>query len=919
MRAIQQLINLSVLTLLLTVTASPTNYYVDKNVTSSGNGQSWATAWKNFSNINWNSIQPGDFIYISGGTNSKVYNESLVPACSGTASNYVTIIAGKYSPSPSGHSGRVIIDGNNNIRSGVELNDQGGNKPSYIVIKGIETDNVYAGVYANFNNNHKCIVLDSMGIYGFETAGVRFETGEVGYQNADSLFIQNCRIVSPDYIDGETDGIQLKGVSHIFIDNNYIRVPNQQPLAHTDALQGYLCNGGIITNNILINDSVYSVEGGGIPIIWGAEGNLPVIIYNNFTYMGGVWYSGGNWAGTLMTRWYDHSPMPPTYIIHNTVVSNGPRVRGIWLEYATPTKTVVANNIVAQFSTAGGGEISSFDNSTGSNLRVDSVRNNLFYQSWSNDVDFAGNVTGNGNTGQPTGWTDWINNYGGTGVKGNPDFIRNFGYEPDQGLLNGEIGSNSAGINQGENLEWLINWLNTTYGLNGRLVWEDINGVARDNTPDIGAYQYDTGPDLTSPKVTGAALSDSVTLVVNFSEALDEATAENENNYSINNNINVVNASLSGTKVTLQTSAHSTGSYTVTVVNVEDLAGNSIDPQYNTAEYEYIIVPPDTLIMFQVQDVLGVIQEPEHTPIKTIDGLGALDGDPDSRWAAEPMPEELIFDLGTIRTVCRTKLSFYSWNAGRVYDYSVSVSNDNNNWVNILPQSTSDSNQEWTIDELSPVQARYLRVEFINNNQSTWAGLWECEIWGLDIVPVELIYFSAEYSDGKVNFNWTTATETNCYGFEIQRRSENVSYESIGFVPGNGTSTNRNTYQFQDSNLNGGKNFYRLKDISINGEFNYSFEIQVDIPEISTYHLMQNYPNPFNPSTTIEYYVPKLSKVKLVIYNMIGQELQTLVDDEKLPGFYKVEYNAANLPSGIYFYKLHSVNFVETKKMTLIK
>ena len=130
------------------------------------------------------------------------------------------------------------------------------------------------------------------------------------------------------------------------------------------------------------------------------------------------------------------------------------------------------------------------------------------------------------------------------------------------------------------------------------------------------------------PRVTGATLSDSVTLVVNFSESLDQATAENENNYSITNNINVLNASLSGSKVTLQTSPHSPGSYVVTVVNVEDVAGNSVDPAHNTAQYEYIVLPPDTLVMFPVQNVEGIIIEPNHTPEKTIDGLGALSGDP---------------------------------------------------------------------------------------------------------------------------------------------------------------------------------------------------------------------------------------------------------------------------------------------------
>ena len=250
-----------------------TDYYVNKNASGQNNGTSWANAWQSFSAINWGSINPGDYIYISGGTDSLVYDAPLSPDCSGTATNLITIIAGKYAPSPSGHSGRVIIDGNNYAESAIVFGDGAGTDPSYIKVKGFETRKVESGVYANFDNHHDVLIIDSLGIYNFHGAGIQFETGESGYQNADSVFIQNCTIISPDYIDGETDGIQLKGVSHIFIDNNYIRIPNQQPLQHVDGIQAYLSNGGIITNNIIIYDSVNSQEGGGCAIIYGSEYN----------------------------------------------------------------------------------------------------------------------------------------------------------------------------------------------------------------------------------------------------------------------------------------------------------------------------------------------------------------------------------------------------------------------------------------------------------------------------------------------------------------------------------------------------------------------------------------------------------------------------------------------------------------------
>jgi hypothetical protein len=912
MRTIQQLIYHSVLFLLFCTLAYPAAHYVNKNANGLNNGTSWTNAWESLADINWSSISAGDYIYVSGGTDSTQYNEGLsISGKSGTAANRITIIAGKYSTSPSGHSGRVILDGQFTRAPLIYVQNS-----YYVTIKGFECRNGdgHGVYYEDYGSN---IIFDSLYIYNNRQAGI-FCNGASTY-TIDSTTIRYCRIISPQLYAGETDGVGIQNSQRTLLHDNYIRQRNQDPNAHNDCLQAHKGNGFVIYNNVFINDSVYSLEGGGTPIILGSEHSNRVMIYNNFLYMGGIWWPTGSENAVLWTRWYDSPPMPKTWIIHNTLVVNGPRCRGIIQEY----NAEVVNNIITIYANSGGMALLEAD------LYVDSVRNNLYYLKSSGSI-FAGNYTGNGQTIGSPSWTEWINTLGGTGNNTNPLLVNNIGYEPDQGALVPNIQAGSSAIDAGnnvENIEDYIDWINSQ-GFDGlhphtgewALPKTDIYGNPISNgIRDIGAFEYQSGPDLTPPRVTGATLLDSVTLVVNFSEALDQATAENENNYSITNNINVLNASLSGSKVTLQTSPHSPSSYIVTVINVEDLAGNPVDPAHNTAGYEYIVLPPDTLVMFQVQNVEGVIIEPNHTPEKTIDGLGALNGDPDSRWAAEPMPEELTFDLGTIRTVCKTKLSFYNWNAGRIYNYSVSISSDHNNWVTVVPQSTSAANQEWTVDEFPLVDARYIRVHFINNNQSSWAGLWEGQIWGLDAVPVELISFNAEYYDSKVNLEWITATENNCYGFEVQRKDEYTSYESIGFVTGNGTSTNRNIYNFRDSNLRGSKYYYRLKDISNNGEFNYSFEIQVDIPEISTFQLKQNYPNPFNPSTAIEYYVQKLSHVKLIIYNTIGQKVQTLVDGEKVPGLYAVEFNAANLPSGIYFYRLEATNFVETRKMILMR
>ena len=83
--------------------------------------------------------------------------------------------------------------------------------------------------------------------------------------------------------------------------------------------------------------------------------------------------------------------------------------------------------------------------------------------------------------------------------------------------------------------------------------------------------------------------------------------------------------------------------------------------------------------------------------------------------------------------------------------------------------------------------------------------------------------------------------------------------------------------------------------------------------------LEQNYPNPFNPTTTFRYSIPTQSKVVVKVYDILGKEIATLMDEEKSVGTYEITWNATNLPSGVYFYQLKAGNFIETKKMILLK
>jgi len=185
-------------------------------------------------------------------------------------------------------------------------------------------------------------------------------------------------------------------------------------------------------------------------------------------------------------------------------------------------------------------------------------------------------------------------------------------------------------------------------------------------------------------------------------------------------------------------------------------------------------------------------------------------------------------------------------------------------------------------------------------------------------IPVELTSFSVSIFDSKIKLNWETATETNNMGFEIQRKNTN-EFQKIGYVEGKINSTEKQKYDFTDANAVNGKNIYRLKQIDLDGTSSYSKIIEIDLTAPFNFALEQNYPNPFNPATTIGFTIPTTSNVSLKIFNVLGKEVTTLVNETKSAGNYSVRFNATGLSSGIYFYKLTTDNFTATKKFTLLK
>lgn len=191
--------------------------------------------------------------------------------------------------------------------------------------------------------------------------------------------------------------------------------------------------------------------------------------------------------------------------------------------------------------------------------------------------------------------------------------------------------------------------------------------------------------------------------------------------------------------------------------------------------------------------------------------------------------------------------------------------------------------------------------------------------WGA--LPVELSSFTSAVSSNNVTLNWTTVSELNNSGFNIERKSSTeAEWKLAGNVSGNGTTTNISEYSFTDRNVASGRYIYRLKQIDFNGNFEYfnlNNEIEVGTP--SKFALSQNYPNPFNPETKIKYELPVNGYVSIKVFDNSGKEVAVLVNGNVPAGYHTVSFKASNLSSGIYFYRLETAGFVKVMKMALVK
>ena len=237
----------------------------------------------------------------------------------------------------------------------------------------------------------------------------------------------------------------------------------------------------------------------------------------------------------------------------------------------------------------------------------------------------------------------------------------------------------------------------------------------------------------------------------------------------------------------------------------------------------------------------------------------------------------------------------------------------NNDNINVNVNFSLDPS--WVIEECE-------LVAFVQNldNKEILQGS-KVKLTDLMPVPVELTSFTANANSSGVVLTWTTASEINNNGFEIERSNDGENFFRVGFVKGAGTTTEPQTYSFIDKlDYSGVKTYhYRLRQVDFDGRTQFSDVVTVDFDVLMDFALSQNYPNPFNPSTKIVYALPTQSPVVIKIYDLTGQEIATLVNEVKEAGTYEITFDALNFSSGVYIYQMRSGNFSSVKKMSVLK
>lgn len=296
-----------------------------------------------------------------------------------------------------------------------------------------------------------------------------------------------------------------------------------------------------------------------------------------------------------------------------------------------------------------------------------------------------------------------------------------------------------------------------------------------------------------------------------------------------------------------------------------------------------------------------------------------------------------------LQSVLGAVLTFNSqWDIETDYDYGQILISTNNgtSWIPLAGQYTNpgtgtfqpagqplyDGLQGTWITEnidISAYSGQSIKLRFLfRSDGSLQKDGWyidNLKISAYSIVPVELLSFTATSTETDINLSWSTGSELNNKGFEVERSNDNKAFYTIGFVEGRGTTTGVSAYNFLDESPVQGISFYRLKQIDFDGTFKHYESVQTDFKPNFTFELNQNYPNPFNPSTVINYSIEEEGITIIEIYDVLGSKIYSEVNENQKPGKYSFRFDASNLPAGTYIYRLYNNGNTAVKKMMLLK
>jgi hypothetical protein len=249
---------------------------------------------------------------------------------------------------------------------------------------------------------------------------------------------------------------------------------------------------------------------------------------------------------------------------------------------------------------------------------------------------------------------------------------------------------------------------------------------------------------------------------------------------------------------------------------------------------------------------------------------------------------------------------------------SFDLSNTPNNLQAMVPFNSADGSLQQVTENGTPITFSTQTVKGIAYGFFPAGSKSYVATYSSTPLPVTLLNFTVTKQGDNAQLNWSTSSEENNKGFEIQRSTDQSSWAVLNFIAGAGNSQVQNDYQYLDQNLPAGTYYYRLRQVDYDGNSSFSKIVPVTFDGGMALELKQNRPNPFNNNTSISMVIPKAGRVQLMLYDQMGRPIQQLMDEEKMPGTYTVTVNKNGLSSGIYYYKMTALGQVITKKMTVL-